>query len=74
MLVSDRDDLVECIERPGVHVAGLGADDDRPIDGRELGAERVGPHPALIVGRDAADAVTLPTESQHLERGIDRHV
>ena len=72
--MGDRDELVERVEGPGVHVAGLGAHDDRAVDPRERVAQRVGAHPTLVVGGDLADPVALATHPQHLERGVDRDV
>ncbi len=71
-LVRDRDQPVERIEGPGIHVAGLAADDDRAIDRRERFAQRLGTHPALIVRGDPPDALALTPQAQHLERGVDR--
>ncbi len=36
--------------------------------------KRVGTHPALIVGGDHPDPLTLAPEPEHLERGVDRDV
>ena len=72
--MGDRDQLVERVEGAGVHVAGLGADDDRAIECREGLAQGVGAHPALVVGGDAADALALPPHAEHLERRVDRDV
>jgi hypothetical protein len=72
--VGDRDQFVERIERPAVHIAGLGAHDHRPVDGGEGLAKRIGTHSALIVGRDPPDSIALPAEPEHLERGIHRDV
>jgi hypothetical protein len=58
-----RHDVTERIERPGVHLAGLGADDGGPGD---AGGQPVGEHPALIVGRDAVDPVSA--QAHHPER------
>ena len=50
------DDLVERIERAGVHVARLRADDRRPASRRgDVAAQRVGAHPALVVDGDELD-------------------
>ncbi len=73
-LVGDRDQLVERVECAGVDVAGLGADDDRSIDRGERLAEGIRSHPALVVRGDPADPIALATESEHLERGVDRDV
>ena len=53
VLVRDVADLGEGIERAGVHVPGLRADDRRSLAAREeRGGERGGPHRALRVGLD----------------------
>ena len=41
------------------------------IAGQRL-AQGVGTHPALIVGGDHPDPLTLAPEPEHLERGVDR--
>ncbi len=74
MLPGDRHDPVERVVGAGVHVAGLRADDDRPVDRGQLRAERVEPHPALVVGGDPPHAVPLAAHPEHLERGVDRDV
>ena len=40
----------------------------------QLRAQGVGPHPALVVGVDPADALPFPTQTEHLERRVDRDV
>ena len=45
-------DLAERVERSGVHLARLRADDRRAVVARERLAERVRAHPALVVGGD----------------------
>ena len=60
------------IEGAGVHVAGLGADDRRDrSDAAAIVAQRVGPHPALLVGR-RRDVTRLAAEAEHPQRGVDR--
>jgi hypothetical protein len=55
-------DLVEGVERTGVHLAGLRTHQDGPV---EIG-QQVGPHPALVVGGHDRDA--LPSEPHEPER------
>src|SRR5207253_6343967 len=72
VVMDDRGDLLEGIERARVHVAGLGAHDRRAVEPAEGLAERVGPHPALLIGGDAMNASSAKTE--HLERREDSDV
>jgi hypothetical protein len=65
-------DLTKRIERPGVHVSRLGADDRRPGARLEGPAELVGPHPPLFVHGDPRHP--LAPESQHPERNENRGV
>ena len=37
-------------------------------------AQRLGPHPTLVVGGDPTDVVALAAQTQHLERSVDRDV
>ena len=56
---------VEGIERAAVDLSRLRADDRRAVAGGERGAQRVGPHRALVVGLDAHDAVGAQAEQPH---------
>ena len=56
-------DRVERVERPGVDLAGLGADEHRAGEVGQL----LGAHPALVVGRDDDDALAAePDEPERL--------
>ncbi len=64
-------DRVERVERAGVDVAGLRADDRRAVEPPASAvAQRVGQHPALVVGRDRDDRSRCRAEQP--QRAIDR--
>ena len=71
-LVGDVGDLAHRVEGAGVDVADLRADDRRPFEPGERGAQRVRPHAALAVGGDADDAPAA--EAEHAQRGQDGDV
>src|SRR5207247_3622490 len=76
-LVSGRDvgNRVDRIERSGVHVARLRADNrwtSANLAAVERGGERVRPYPSLIVGRSADDLTRADPE--HPQRADYRHV
>ena len=62
VLVADGDDLGEHVEGAAVDVAGLRADDLRPLALAQRGREPSGDHAPLTVGRDDADAVGAEAE------------
>ena len=66
-LVRDRDDLAERIEAPVFTLPAWAQTIDRAVDARQDLAQRLGPHPALVVSGDRADPFAFPAESQHLE-------
>ena len=63
-------DLLEGVERPGVHLAGLRAHDRRRVDAFECGAQRVRIHAPLMVRRDRLRR----TEPEQPHRAVDRHM
>ena len=62
-----RSDLLEWIEGAGVHLSGLRAHDRRALVGVQCGAERVGLHSALRVGRDGFRRA----QSEQAQRPVD---
>jgi hypothetical protein len=73
-LVARLGDLVELVEGPGVDVAGLGADQERPAlwDRSQRLAERGGEHPPLAVARHPPHPVSA--QPHELEGGIEGDV
>ena len=67
-LVRDADDIIERIERAGVDVARLQADDRWPTQRREIR----GAHPSLAVGRHAQQPI--PAQAQQPKRLDKRRV
>ncbi len=63
-------DLLERIERTGVHLAGLSTDDRRTVVSRQRPAQGLGHQPALRVRRDLLGSAK-PEQSQ---RSVDRDV
>ena len=41
------------VEGARIHIARLQADDERPVDPRQPGLERINLHASLVIGRDA---------------------
>src|SRR5439155_15962300 len=72
VIVYDRRDLLQRIERARVHVAGLGTDDRWAVEPAQDLAERIGPHPALLIRGDPMNPRSA--ETQQLERREDRDV
>ena len=70
--VGDRDDRLEVVERAGVHLAGLRADDQRLPGAGEDAFEELGAHPALVVDRH--DELLGPTDPEQPQRAGQRHV
>ena len=60
-------DLSDRVEAAGVHVAGLGGDDERPFHGLDGRARILRPHAALVVGRNLDHPIAA--EAEVLERG-----
>ena len=72
MAARDVGDRLERIERAGVHVAGLRADDRRCIRGADRRRERLRTHPSLFV-RSHAHQLTR-TDAEHSQGANHRHV
>ena len=70
--VGDGDDRLEVVERSGVHLAGLCADDRRPVHVRQDTFEKLGAHSALVVDRH--DELLGATDSEQPQRAGERHV
>src|SRR5579859_3512123 len=67
--VSERDQLGQWIERAGVDIAGLEADDGRPV---KLW-EGIGAHASLVIRRHAQHALApQPQQAKRLEDGSVR--
>ena len=62
----------EVVEGAGVDVAGLCANDRRPVHPAELVSERIHVHPALLVGRNFVDRRSA--DSQEPECPVDRRM
>ena len=65
------DDLGERVEGAAVDVARLRADDRRPVADGQRALERVGAHPALVVGVDHGDAGAAEAEQPQRPRDGD---
>ena len=70
--VRDLADGAQRIDRAGVHVAGLRADDDRAVESCQRPLQGVWPHPPLLVGLDLLRAARAKAE--HAQRGVNGDV
>jgi hypothetical protein len=70
MLTGRVGDLVEWIERAGVHLSRLRADDRRSFASTQRFAQGSGAHPSLVVRRDDVGRA----EPEQAQSAIDSHV
>ena len=67
----DRRDLAHRVDRAGVHVSGLRADDDRTGERGQYATQLRGAHAALLIRRHLLQSFA---EAEHPQRRIDRDV
>src|SRR5215510_323150 len=72
MLSNSREDFGNRIERTGIDVAGLGANQNRSVNARQNSAKLIRSHAALIIRRNSDDL--LASETKHLQASKDRYM